>query len=67
MEITAIGTDLIMVSGAQITDSLFWTALALSLSIRFLFAWPVNVVLVEFGVKEGMENPAKMGSTEDAG
>lgn len=67
MEITAIGADLILASGAHITDPLFWTALALSLSIGFLFAWPVNVILVKFGVKEGMENPAKMGSTASAG
>lgn len=38
MEITAIGADLILARKAHILDPLFWTALAFSLSIGFLFA-----------------------------
>lgn len=61
MEITAIGTDLLIASQAHVTDLLFWGALAFSLSVGFVFAFPVNATLVHFGVKEGMKNPAEMG------
>ncbi|MFC7130482.1 DUF4396 domain-containing protein [Haloferax chudinovii] len=60
MEIAAIGTDLLIASQAHISDLLFWGALAFSLSVGFVFAFPVNAVLVRFGVKEGMKNPAEM-------
>ncbi|WP_440991767.1 DUF4396 domain-containing protein [Haloarchaeobius baliensis] len=65
MEITAIGTDLLLAGGAHIGDLLFWGALVFSLSIGFLAAFPVNAVLVHLGVKEGMKNPAEMA--RDAG
>ncbi|MDT3437230.1 DUF4396 domain-containing protein [Haloarcula sp. 1CSR25-25] len=61
MEIAAIGTDLLIASQAHISDLLFWGALAFSLSVGFVFAFPVNAVLVYFGVKEGMKNPAEIG------
>ena len=67
MEISAIGTDLLLAADAHMGDLLFWSALAFSLSIGFLVAWPVNVALVKFGVKEGMSNPAEMGSTQTSG
>ncbi|SEP15268.1 protein of unknown function [Halogranum amylolyticum] len=67
MEIFAIGTDLLLAAEAHMGDLLFWSALAFSLSIGFLVAWPVNVALVHFGVKEGMSNPAKMGSQSASG
>ncbi|EJN57446.1 DUF4396 domain-containing protein [Halogranum rubrum] len=67
MEIFAIGTDLLLASQAHMGDILFWSALAFSLSVGFVVAWPVNVALVYFGVKEGMSNPAKMGSQSTAG
>ena len=60
MEIAAIGTDLLIASQAHISDLLFWGALAFSLSVGFVFAFPVNAVLVHFDVKEGMKNPAEM-------
>ena len=60
MEIAAVGTDLLLASEAAITDVLFWLALAFSLSIGFLVAWPVNIGLIEFGVKEGMSDPSEM-------
>ncbi|WP_458208642.1 DUF4396 domain-containing protein [Haladaptatus sp. NG-SE-30] len=63
MEIAAIGTDLLIASQAHISDLLFWGALAFSLSVGFGFAFPVNAVLVHFGVKEGMKNPAEMGQS----
>lgn len=42
-------------------DVFFWLALAFSLSIGFLVAWPVNIGLVNFGVKEGMSDSSEMG------
>lgn len=62
MEIVAIGADLLLAATAHMGDILFWMALALSLSLGFLAAFPVNVVLVKFGVKEGMMNPAEMAN-----
>ncbi|WP_435345835.1 DUF4396 domain-containing protein [Haloarchaeobius sp. HRN-SO-5] len=61
MEVVAIGTDLLFASSAHVGDVLFWSALAFSLSLGFVAAFPVNVGLVHLGVKEGMQNPAEMG------
>jgi hypothetical protein len=36
--------------------------LVFSLSMGLVAAYPVNVVLIRLGVKEGMMNPAEMGS-----
>jgi hypothetical protein len=63
MEIVAIGTDLLLAGEAGIGEPLFWGALVFSLSMGFLAAFPVNTLLVEFGVKEGMKNPAEMSSS----
>ncbi|MFC6838392.1 DUF4396 domain-containing protein [Halomarina ordinaria] len=63
MEVFAIGTDLLLAADAHMGELLFWSALAFSLSIGFLVAWPINVLLVRYGVKEGMSNPAKMGES----
>lgn len=60
MEVVAIGTDLWLVGDATMTDVLFWAALVFSLSMGLLAAYPVNVLLIRFGVKEGMMNPAQM-------
>lgn len=60
MEIVAISTDLWLAGEATMTDVLFWSALVFSLSLGLLAAFPVNVLLIRFGVKEGMMNPAKM-------
>ena len=49
------------------SDLLFWGALVFSLSVGFVFAFPVNAALVYFGVKEGMANPAKMGDSQSGG
>lgn len=63
MEIAAIGTDLLIAAGATIGEPLFWGALVFSLSVGFAAAFPINTALVYLGVKEGMENPAKMGQS----
>lgn len=60
MEIVAIGTDLLLAGDAGWTNPLFWTALFFSLTIGFVAAYPVNVVLIAAGIKEGMGNPAGM-------
>jgi len=66
MEVAAIGTDVLLAGGATMVDPLFWGALVFSLSVGFVFAFPVNVTLVRFGVKEGMANPAEMGRGDRA-
>ncbi|WP_323677377.1 DUF4396 domain-containing protein [Halorubellus sp. PRR65] len=57
MEAAAIGTDVYLAEGATITEPLFWSALAFSLTVGLLVAYPVNVALVHRGVKDGMANP----------
>jgi hypothetical protein len=57
MEIVAIGVDLWLAGESGIGDALFWASLVFSLSIGLLAAYPVNVVLIRLGVKEGMHNP----------
>jgi hypothetical protein len=57
MEIVAIGTDIWLAGEATIGEPLFWSALAFSLTMGLIAAYPVNVLLVKFGVKEGMHNP----------
>jgi hypothetical protein len=62
MEIVAISTDLWLAGEAGMGDVLFWTSLAFSLSLGLLAAYPVNIALIYAGVKEGMMNPAEMGT-----
>lgn len=59
-EISAIGTDLPLTAGAGWLEPLFRTALVLSLSVGFAVAYPVDVLLVAFGGKEEMGNPAEL-------
>ncbi|MFB6085953.1 MAG: DUF4396 domain-containing protein [Halodesulfurarchaeum sp.] len=62
MEIVAIGTDLWLTGDAHIGQILFWTALIFSLSLGLLAAYPVNVLLVSWGVKSGMMDPREMAA-----
>jgi Domain of unknown function (DUF4396) len=62
MEIVAIGVDIWLAAGATMDEVLFWTSLVFSLTMGLIAAYPVNLLLIHFGVKEGMMNPAKMGS-----
>lgn len=57
MEAVAIGTDLWLAGEAGLTDVLFWSALVVSLSVGFVAAYPINVLLIRQGVKEGMMDP----------
>lgn len=62
MEIVAIGVDIWLAAEATMGDVLFWTALVFSLTMGLIAAYPVNLALIYVGVKEGMMNPAEMGS-----
>jgi hypothetical protein len=57
MELVAIGVDLWLAGSAGPQDTLFWTSMMFSLTAGLLAAYPVNVVLIHFGVKEGMHDP----------
>ncbi|WP_255195957.1 DUF4396 domain-containing protein [Halorarius litoreus] len=63
MEIAAIGTDVWLAGEATITEPLFWSALVFSLTVGLLVAYPVNVLLVYQGVKEGMQNPRQTAAS----
>ena len=60
MEIVAIGVDLILGGSATMGQPLFWASLITSLTAGLLAAYPVNVLLVHYGVKEGMHDPREM-------
>ncbi|RLM63204.1 DUF4396 domain-containing protein [Halorubrum sp. Atlit-8R] len=62
MEVVAIGTDLWLAGDAGLTDVLFWSALTVSLSLGLVAAYPVNVLLISRGVKEGMMDPREAAS-----
>ena len=62
MEVVAIGIDVWLAAEATMGEVLFWTSLVFSLTMGLLAAYPVNLLLIRFGVKEGMMNPAKMGT-----
>ncbi|MFC7175586.1 DUF4396 domain-containing protein [Halosegnis marinus] len=57
MEVTAIGTDIVVAGEAAITEPLFWSGLVFSLTVGLLVAYPLNVALVHVGVKGGMQDP----------
>ena len=57
MEVSAIGLDLWLASEARIHEPLFWSSMMISLSFGLLAAYPVNVLLIQFGIKEGMHDP----------
>jgi hypothetical protein len=57
MEVVAIGADLWSAGGATMGEPLFWSALIVSLSLGLFAAYPVNVLLLRYGVKEGMMDP----------
>lgn len=60
MEVVAIGVDLTLAGSAGMGHALFWMSLVVSLSCGLLAAWPVNVLLIRFGVKQGMGDPREM-------
>lgn len=62
MEVVAIGVDVWLAGEAGMGSILFWSALVFSLSMGLLAAYPVNVLLIQVGVKDGMMNPANAGA-----
>ncbi len=62
MEVVAIGADLWLAGDATLGQPLFWSALFLSLSLGLLAAYPVNVLLIHWGVKAGMHDPREMAA-----
>jgi hypothetical protein len=64
MEIVAIGVDLFMARKATIAEPLFWSSLIISLTIGLIAAYPVNVLLLHFGIKEGMMDPRNTHAAE---
>jgi hypothetical protein len=67
MEVTAIGVSLWLAGSANIGDIRFWTALIVSLSCGLAAAYPVNLLLIHFGVKEGMMDPRMTDHSDPAG
>ena len=61
MEVTAIGVDLALSGSAGMGHPLFWSSMIVSLTLGLLAAYPVNVALIHFGVKEGMMDPRHTG------
>lgn len=57
IEVSAISLDLWLVASAIMDQPLFWNSLMLSLTVGLIAACPVNVLLVQFGVKAGMGDP----------
>lgn len=62
MEVTALGVDLGIAGRATMADPIFWSSLAISLGAGLLAAYPVNVLLIHWGVKEGMSDPRAAGA-----
>lgn len=60
MEIVALGIDLLLARSATVTEPLFWVSLVASLTAGLAAAYPVNVLLIRWGVKEGMHDPREM-------
>ena len=56
-ETVAITVDLYFACGATMHDLLFWSSLVFSLTMGLIAAYPVNVLLIHLGVKEGMHSP----------
>lgn len=57
MEVVAISVDLWLAGDAGMGDTLFWSSLVFSLTMGLIAAYPVNVLLIHLGVKEGMHSP----------
>ena len=57
MEVVAIGVDMTLAGEAGLGDIRFWSSLIVSLTCGLVAAYPVNVLLIRKGVKEGMMDP----------
>lgn len=57
MEVVAIGIDLYLSGDAAFGSIRFWSSMVISLTIGLIAAYPVNILLIKWGVKEGMHDP----------
>ncbi|EDM69706.1 hypothetical protein RAZWK3B_07844 [Roseobacter sp. AzwK-3b] len=57
MEIVAIGVDLTLAGDAGMGDVLFWSSMIVSLTCGLIAAYPVNLILIRLGIKQGMMDP----------
>ncbi len=57
MELVAIGVDLTLAGQAMMGDIRFWSSIIISLTIGLIAAYPVNLLLIHYGIKEGMMDP----------
>lgn len=57
MEIVAIGVDLTLAGDAGMGDVLFWSSMIVSLTCGLIAAYPVNLILIRMGIKQGMMDP----------
>jgi hypothetical protein len=64
MELTAISVDLWLAQNATMAEGRFWASLVFSLSVGLLTAYPVNLLLIQFGLKEGMHSPKQMAHAQ---
>jgi len=64
MELVAIGVDLWLAGNATIGEPLFWSSLVVSLTAGLVAAYPVNVLLIALGVKEGMHSPRELAERQ---
>ena len=64
MEVTAIGADPWLAQDATMGQATFWSSLVFSLSLGLLAAYPVNLMLIHFGLKEGMHSPKQMAHSQ---
>lgn len=60
MEIVAVSIDITLSEGSGLSEIRFWSALIVSLSLGLVAAYPVNLLLLKKGIKEGMMDPRKM-------
>jgi hypothetical protein len=57
MEIVAIGVDLTLAGRAGPGQIVFWSSMIVSLTCGLVAAYPVNLILIRMGVKQGMMDP----------
>lgn len=60
MEVVALGVDPWLAGDTTLGEPLLWAALVTSLSMGLIAAYPVNVLLIAFGVEEGLHDPREM-------
>ncbi|SEO59584.1 protein of unknown function [Salinihabitans flavidus] len=65
MEVVAISVDLTLSGSVGMGEPLFWSAMIVSLSMGLFAAWPVNLLLIHWGVKGGMMDPRETDHAHD--